>query len=311
MENVGHEDRKKLRVGTQANSKISSDSARGDKIGSDEVHHEYTQEILDRMMARAIGHRFTDLLNFCPPAEIETINVGKDLQVIVCVPFDLPDPSPDGGMWWATSGAQNDLRRDFAKHLGSGRFKKTLANLFYTELTHFLLKRDNIGRYGKGIQKLLRKIPQQKLAGRPSHPIGKTVANEITNEGVKIYRSLQNIQEAIRRWKDNDPKIEDPAIKKKLSRGYPVKTYPWMPFFYELIPKLPRKPYFESKSNATEVLDDNDRQLPVKLCEPERWSTIAVAVKILQKKLLHERRTNYALRGIRQVLAKALPQVNN
>ena len=112
-------------------------------------------------------------------------------------------------------------------------------------------------------------------------------------------------------WQESDPKIDDPAIKKKISRSYPVKSYPWMPLFHELIPKLPCKPYFDSKSKTTEVLDDNDQPLPVKLSEPDRWSTIAIAVKILQTKLLQERCIKFPLRGIRKVLAKALPQVNN
>jgi hypothetical protein len=312
MENVGQEDSKKWGAGPQANSKTLSGSAQGDKIDPEEGHHGYSQEKLDRMVTRVIKDRFTDVLNFCLPAEIETISVGKkDFRLIVCVPFDLPDPSPDGGKWWATRAAQNKLRRDFAKHLKSGRFNKTLANLFYTELAHFLLKRDNIGRYSKGIQRLLRKIPQQTLAGRPSNPIRKHLANEITNEGVKIYQALQNIQEAIRRWKNNDPKIEDPGIKKKLSRRYLVKTYPWMPLFYELIPKLPCKPYFDTGIETTQIVDKSGHPLPARLCEPDRWSTIDIAVKIIQAKLLQERGIKFPLRGIRQVLAKARPQVNN
>jgi hypothetical protein len=312
MENVGQENNKKLGAGPPANPKTSSGSAHGHKIDPKESQDGYTQEKYHKMIARAIKRRFTDVLNFCPPAEIETINVGKnELRFVVCVPFELPDPSPDGGKWWDTREAQNGLRRDFAKHLMSGRFKKILANVISTELTHFLFERDNIGRYPEGIQELLRKIPQEVLAGRPSHPIRGDVTREITNEGAKIYQAIENIKGTIRRWKKNNPKIEDPAIKKKLSRNYPVRTYSWMPLFYELIPNLPRNPYFNSRGKTTEVLDDNDKPLPAKLCEPDRWSTRAVAVKILQRKLLHERGTKFPLRGIRQVLAKALLRVNN
>jgi len=197
------------------------------------------------------------------------------------------------------------------KHLRSSAFTKTFSNLFYTELAHFLLTLANINKYDENIQKQLRKIPQQELAGRPGHSIGKLVANEINTEGLKIYQVLQNMQKSIKHWKDLDLKIDDTAIRKKLSRSYPAKAHPWMPFFHELIPKLPPKPYFDSKGNTTEVLDDNDKLLPAKLREPDRWSTIAIAVKILQGKLLRERNTKFPLRGIRKVLAKALPQVKN
>jgi hypothetical protein len=314
MRNVGQKDNKKLVAESQVSSETSSGNRQKQKIDSEKDDYGHTQESVDIMIARAIRRRFTDVLDFVffhSSAEIKKINIERDyLRLIVDVPFALPEPS-GGGKWWDTAAAQNALRRDFAKHLTSGRFKKTFGNLFYTELAHFLLKRENIGRYRKDIQTRLRKLPQQKLAGRPSHPIGKSVANEITNDGVKIHQALEKMQKTIGRWKDNDPKIDDPAIEKKLSRSYPVKSYPWMSLFHELIPKLPCKPYFDSKGKTTEILDENDQPLPAKLCEPDRWSTIVIAVKVLQTNLLHTRGIKFPLRGIRQVLAKALPQVNN
>jgi hypothetical protein len=315
MENVDQEDSKKLNAESQANSKSSGTSAKNQEMDSEEDHYGHTRQSVDKMLARAIKRRFTDVLDsvfFFSNAEIKTITINKDhLQLIVYIPFVLPAPSPEGGLWWDTVAAQIELRRDFAKHLRSSTFNKTFARLFHTELSHFLLERGNIGRYREEIQKLLRKLPQQELAGRPSRPIGKAVANEIKTEGVKIYQALQNMQMAITGWKDNNPKLDNPAIKKKLSRRYPLKTYPWRPFFYELIPKLPCKPYLPSKIEATKVLDEDGHPLPAKLSEPDRWSTKDIATKIMQAKLLQERGIKFPLRGIRQVLAKARPQVNN
>jgi hypothetical protein len=312
VENVTPKGNKKLVAETQANSTTSSGSEHGPKSGLKEVDNGYTDERLDRMVVRTIRHRFTEILSFCLPAEIETIHVGKkDLRLIVCVPFDLPDPSPDGSKWLATRAAQNQLRREYARHLKSEGFKQIVASVFHAELAHFLFERDNIGRYPERIQELLRRIPQEVLAGRPSHSIPEDVANEISDEGAKIYRDLENIKTDIRRWKKNDSKIEDPVIQKKLSRKYPETAYSWMPFFYELIPSLPLKPYFGSKGMTGELLDDKDKPLPAKLCEPDRWSTTAAVVKILQKKLFLNRGTKYPLRGIRKILAKALRQVTN
>ena len=315
MKNMGQEDSKKQAPESQTGPESSSGIAQKQRIASEEDHYGHTQKSVDRLVARALGRRITDVLDsafFFSQVEIKTINIKKDnLQLIVNVPFVLPAPSLDGGLWWDGAAAQNALRRDFAQHLRSSKFKKTFANLFYTELSHFLLERGNIGKYRKEIQTLLRKLPQQELAGRPTHPIGKSVANEIKIVGKTIYLTLQKIQKTVRRWKADDPKIDDTAIQKKLSRSYPLKTYPWMRFLYELIPKLPRKAYFGAKLEATEILDDDGNPLPARLSEPDRWSTKDIATKIIQAKLSQEKHIKFPLRGIRRVLAEARRQVTN
>ncbi len=315
MERAGKEDPKELVRESQENPRASGRVAEEPASDQEKDPYGHTRESVDKMLVRAIKRRFSDVLEsafFFSTAEVKAIKINKDdLQLIVIVPFVLPQPSEDGGLWWDTAAAQKQLKRDFANHLGSSKFKKTIGNFFYTELSHFLLERGNIRKYPKEIQKSLRKLPQQALAGRTKHPIGKSIATIIRTDGVRIYQTLQNMQTAIKRWRVNDPKIENPGIKKKLSRSYPLKTYPWMAIFHDLVPKLPCKPYLDCNIQATDVLDENGHLLPAKLSEPDRWSTINIATKIIQSKLLVEQRSKFPLRGIRQVLAKARPQFAN
>jgi hypothetical protein len=78
-----------------------------------------------------------------------------------------------------------------------------------------------------------------------------------------------------------------------------------MPFFTSL-PTLPRKPYFESKIDENDVIGPDEKVPPVKLSEPDRWSTTDIAVKILQKRLLQGTALQFSIRDIKRILIAAL-----
>lgn len=297
----------------QRNKETQISTTRGvlsDSASSDEDDYGHTRTTMDKLLARALERQFTEVLRWVyrySDAEIRRIDDrGECLDIVFRMPFYLPEPEYDYGTWLATRRAQSKLRRGFINHLRKREVVKDLSDYFFTKLAQYLLELNNISRYSKAIQKHLRRIAQKMLAGRRRHPIDKNIAKRIEREGVDIYRTIQQMQRCIERWKRTNPKIEDQAITKKIDRFYPIRNYPWMPFFTSLIRRLPCKPYFGSKNDLSNGVDEVGKPLPARLSEPNRWSTIDIAVKILQKKLLQESGLQFSLQDIKGLLIRAI-----
>ena len=287
---------------THPGSVISKTTRQPSRAGTD---FEHAKARADKLLAQGIERRFTEVLDYVyvfSRAEIRRIDDrGEYLDLIFRMPFFFPEPSPDSGKWLRTASAQVELRRGFMRHLRKPEVVKELSDFLYTKLSQFLLELDGISKYGDGIQKHLRRIAQKKLAGRPSHPIEKNVAKRIRKEGVEIHKAIQDMQRMIERWKKTNPKIEDRAVRTNIGR-----RYPWMPFFNSIIPTLPCKPYFASKIEASYIVDEDGNPLPAKISEPDRWSTVDIAVKILQKKLFLETALQFSLRDVKRILTAAI-----
>ncbi len=288
---------------------VSSKATKQNTEEEDDFDFRHTRKSLDRLIARSLERKFTEVLDsvFAFSATgIKSIDIGEDhLEVVIHVPFWLPEPSRHFGGWLRTPRAQNKLRKGFAKYLRKPDVKRTLSNFFYTELSKYLLELCKIGRFSERVRRHLRTIAQRNLAGRPSHSIRGQRAHHIKKEGITIYRTLQKIQRSIERWKKANPQIDDPGILKKLRRSYSVKRHPWITFFFALVPKLPRRHYLDSEPDST-TLDADGKLLPAKLAEPSEWSIIDITAKILQARLLKDTKTLFPLRDIKRVLAPAI-----
>jgi len=273
---------------------------------------QYRQK-LDKSITLAAEGRFTDVLNtvfFFSLPEIIAVHVQKDhLCLTVHVPFFLPPPSAANSAWLSTRPSQTKLKRGFARHLRGPEFSESLSHLIYVELSKFLLELGNIGRYSESTQKYLRRIAQRRLAGRHAHPVPKRLLPEVKKKGLEIHRVVREMQRTVMTWKTTVPGIDGQEIEKRIRREYPVKSHTWMPYFFTLIPKLPRKPYAVRIDET--AADVTGKLPPAKLSEPNRWSTIDITVKILQAKLLADKSALFALRSIERALTQTRHQGRN
>lgn len=292
---------------TPSGAASSDPTARPSEIKTDSAK---ARERLDKALGEHLERYFTEVLDrvyLYSSAAIERIDDrGECLDIVFRMPFFLAAPSPDAGKWLLTARARTKLRKGFMDYLRRGETVKEMSDLLYAQLSHFLLELGGINKYNDKIQAQLRKIAQKMLAGRPSHPIPNKVEKRIQKEGVNIYRAIQDMQNSIKRWKKTDR-----TIRGNIRRLYPTKKYPWLPIFVSLIPKLPYKPYYPGRTDPSGAFDEKGKPLPAKLSEPDRWSTIDIAVKILQQKLRQEIAIPFSLDDIKRTLSAAVRKSRN
>lgn len=124
-----------------------------------------------------------------------------------------------------------------------------------------------------------------------------------------MYQTLLQIKRLVESWKKRHKRISNSTILRKLKGEYPLEKCRWIKDFFDLSEALPRKRYVSSTLNGLEISQtDPDGSLPpCKLSEPQDWSILDTAVRIMQTKLNRETAAKYPRLEIQSLIRSESP----
>jgi hypothetical protein len=181
--------------------------------------------------------------------------------------------------------------------------QKELSDFFYVRLQAFLMEHYGFHKSGQNTLTYLKNFAKRALAGRPTPSMTRTQKRQISNEGKLIYEAIMEIQLKLESAKKRSKSFNHAKALRKIRREYPVGTVPWIEHFVDLSDALPRRRYLPM--HGDEIMDADGKLPPCNLSNPEHWSTVGIAVRVMQCKLFQETRNKFPLQMLKALIGPA------
>ena len=188
------------------------------------------------------------------------------------VPFWLPPPSPDNVRWLTTLEEQRSLRQTFAV-----RLEAELNRFLEIQLKEYLLERMDIEHYDPSIQKIVRRLFQKLLAGRPAY------AHSSLNPPEKkllldVRKSVESFRDAVKQLAAKN--LTDRDIRGHLRESVTSHEERYLKLFLRHCSKIPRRRYDRYEHDPDAYSTDT------KLSEPNEWDLVRITARIAYHEIL-------------------------
>jgi hypothetical protein len=234
------------------------------------------RETVESSIARAFELAFREIADSSVgfwPVEIQEIKTEEDgLLISALVPFLLPNQRQERRSF-------ERFRDEFAQYFRSTENVKKLNSFILQRLFEFFTKQY---RLSEDILERLAKVPQKTLAGRPRTTIPVDQRSRISDQGKQVLAGLHEISKQIISWKKRHPK--ESTIARKILESFGPR-FPWVDILLGLDGAIPRRRYLPKtidEAQLSEQADPEGARPPCKLSEPEDWSMLRTAAKIVQ-----------------------------